>query len=123
MSTTAASIPTKSGPAVGNVAELGGDALLCGERAGDGQGGQDGEEPPDEHAKARRQVVEDRVRIEPREGGAVVARGGEEGVEYLREAVGTGVVEAAQTGGRRPTAMPAKMRRRDGGGDHHDARP
>ena len=73
-----------------------GDALFCGEGAGDGQGGQNGEEAAHEHAKTRGQVIEHRVRVEAGEGGAVVAGGGEKGVEYLREAVGTRVVEAPQ---------------------------
>ena len=61
------------------------DGLLAGERAGDGQRGDDEEEPTDQHREAEGGVVPIGGAGEPAEGGAVVVAGRGERVGHLRE--------------------------------------
>jgi hypothetical protein len=70
--------------------------LLGGERAGDRQHRHDHQEAADQHREAQRRIVEERVGAQPGEGAAVIAGGGDIGVERLAEAVRSGIGEPGE---------------------------
>src|SRR5579883_2041784 len=108
-------------PAIGRErACRGGDDLLRNERARDRQHGHDHEEAADEHRKAERGIVEERIGAQAREGAAIVAGGRDEGVENLAEAMRPGIGGARESGGndRRNGAEAQHRERQDQDGEH-----
>src|SRR6266568_1374964 len=93
------------------------------QRAAKGQNGNEFSKAPDQHRKAHRPVVE-RVGGKSRESRAVVAIGGGEGVQHLRETMRPGVEDRRETLGQRHgdarKAQDHQRRDQQGQHRHHD---
>ena len=110
MTTMPMSSTTNSGPVRGKGARAAWDGLLRRNRSRDGEYRDEQPVARKEHREAERGVVEGRVGGQTGERAAVVVAGGGEGIEDLREAVGTWIKGPARAGierARRSRCRPA----------------